>query len=78
MEELISLEYNDNLIKDNNEDIGSFTEYTETNVDDRYNVQWKVDNNSPMNNTKTIIVSVLWNSTGIQKHITFTFIKANL
>ena len=78
MEELISLKYDDDLIKDNNGDIGSFTEYTETNADDKYDVQWKVDDNSPMNNTKTIIVSVLWVSTGIQKQISFEFIKAKI
>ena len=78
MEELISLGYDDDTIKDNNSDIGSFTEYTENNVQNMYDVQWKVDDNSPMNNTKTIIVNVSWVSTGIQKQISFEFIKAKI
>jgi len=78
IEELISLQYDDNMIKDSNAEIGYFTEYTENNIDNGYDVQWKVDDNSPMNNTKTIIVSVLWVSTGLQKQVTFEFIKAKI
>jgi Tfp pilus assembly protein PilV len=78
IEELISLEYDDSMIKDNNTDIGSFTEYIENNVDNGYDVQWKVDDNSPMHHTKTIIVSVLWMSADLQKQVIFEIIKAKI
>jgi Tfp pilus assembly protein PilV len=78
IEEIMSLNYDDNNIRDDNEDIGIYTIYSEEDVHHRYELQWKVDANFPMNNAKTIIVEVSWSNREGQRQISFEVIKANI
>jgi prepilin-type N-terminal cleavage/methylation domain-containing protein len=78
IEEIMSLNYDDDRIKDDNGDIGIYTIYSEENVHNRYELQWKVDANFPMNNAKTIIVEVSWSNREGQRQISFEFIKAKI
>jgi hypothetical protein len=78
LEEIMSLNYDDDNIRDNNEDIGVFTIYSEEDVHKRYELRWKVDDNFPMNNTKTIIVEVSWSNREKQRQISFEVIKAQI
>jgi Tfp pilus assembly protein PilV len=76
--EIMSLNYDDDRIKDDNEDVGIYTIYNEENVHNRYDLQWKVDANFPMNNAKTIIVEVSWSNREGQRRISFEVIKAQI
>ena len=78
IEEIMSLNYDDNNIRDDNEDIGIYTIYSEEDVHHRYELQWKVDTNFPMNNAKTIIVEVSWSNREGQRQISFEVIKAQI
>ena len=78
IEEIMSLNYDDDRIKDDNVDIGNYTIYSEENVHNRYDLQWRVDANFPMNNTKTIIVEVSWSNHEGQRQLSFEFIKAKI
>jgi Tfp pilus assembly protein PilV len=78
IEEIMSLNYDDNNIRDDNEDIGIYTIYSEEDVHNRYELQWKVDANFPMNNAKTIIVEVSWSNREGQRQISFEVIKAQI
>jgi prepilin-type N-terminal cleavage/methylation domain-containing protein len=76
IEELMNINYDNIIIKDDHEDVGIYTIYSEENVYNKYNVQWKVDDNFPMENTKTIIVQVAWVNGG--NPISFEIIKAKM
>jgi prepilin-type N-terminal cleavage/methylation domain-containing protein len=61
MEKLMSLSY------DNTElDAGSHSDLSPPNG---YSVVWEVENNSPLDNTKRVIVTVTWINHGVQKNV---------
>ena len=66
IERLMTLDYDDPALVD-----GSVTEGI-------YTVSWVVTEDVPINNVKTIAVTVSWTDRGINKNTTFNYYKADL
>lgn len=61
MEKLMSLPYQDADLSSGN--------HTDHNPPSGYSVVWNVENDTPMTNTKRVIVTVKWKNHGVQKAV---------
>ncbi len=70
VERFVSVAYND-------ADLSTGT-HTEANPPVGYSVSWSVSTNTPITNTKTIVVNVSWNAKGVTKSTSLTYIKMDV
>jgi len=70
VERFVSASYND-------PDLSPGT-HTEANPPTGYSVSWTVSSNTPITNTKTVVVNVSWNAKGITKSTSLTYIKMDV
>ncbi len=84
-EELISLPYDTDLLKDSDtdgkaglDDTNAAADHNDPNnpVNDRYNIFWNIATDYPINNTKEIRIIITWIDRGVPKSISITSMKA--
>ena len=73
IEILMGLPYNDPDLAS-----GTHTPQTVTIGNYTYNVGWTVSNDQPIDNTKTIDVTVQWQEKGVQKTLSLVYIKMDV
>ena len=86
-EELISLPYDTDLLKDSDtdgkaglDDTNAAADHNDPNnpVNDRYNIFWNIATDYPINNTKKIRIIVSWTDKGTEKKVSITSMKADI
>ncbi len=70
VEKFVALSYTDSLLSPGT--------HNDTSPPAGYTVSWTVINNSPVNNTKTINVTVSWTEKGANKSATISYIKMDV
>ncbi len=75
MEKVLTQDYDHVDLVDINEEIGIFTTYTENGVNDRYHLEWQVDDDNPSLNLKTIMLTISWKNQTHDKSISFQAVK---
>ena len=46
--------------------------------DNRYSLSWQVTENAPINNVKTIAVTISWKDRGLSRRLTYNYYKADI
>ena len=77
LEELLSLEYDDSLLDDDNADLGGPTVYNDTNAPAGFTINWEVDENNPVANCKQITVTVSWQDEALVRNVRLVSLKSN-
>ena len=76
MESLIALPYDHVDLKDELEDVGTPTNYTDPSPPPGYAISWTVDTDNPIPATKQVRVRVLWLERGQTKSTVMTTFKS--
>ena len=75
IEKILNQDYDHADLVDINAEVGMFTAYTESGVNERYSLEWRVDDDNPSLNLKTIILTISWKNQTHDKSISFQAIK---
>lgn len=83
IEQMLSWDYDDDNFKSSNNNaytLPNGDNYTadghQTDSDNYYHAYWQITDDSPVTNSKTIVVTVFWNQKGLQRSFSLSTVKA--